>query len=400
MGPADSTRCVLRSTDPRLVVTDSLSYIGTVKGDSVMTNAQDPFTVAAADMLPETQITCTLRVSCHAREYSFPFTITVGAISVLDPIPDGPRIPPLYWAFDDVDAHYPEHPTYGWTEINGIGTRLALSDNQTVTIDLPDGFGPLRYYGQRYTQVSICSNGWLAPGATTSTAWTNSRLPRSSGPPMFAVNWDDLIPGTGSAAWYLHDTTGHRFIVQWDSFHYRYSSTRFDRFQVIIYDTTLAARDGNNEFVYQYATANWIRSGTIGIQDPTASIGITVIYDTTRNRAAAPIYARRAIKFTTDPPIVGIRSPESTISNLESGMFSAFPNPFAGMTTLRVPGSSFVAHRSSLSVYDASGRLVRSSIVISTSSFRLDLRSMPAGVYFARLCCPSRTATLKLILQR
>jgi hypothetical protein len=217
---------------------------------------------------------------------------------------------------------------------------------------------------------------------------------------MLAVNWDDLYPATGSAAWYLCDTAEHRFIVQWDSFHYRYSSSHFDRFQVVIYDTTLAARDGNNEFIYQYATANWIRSSTIGIQDPTASIGITVIYDTTRNRAAAPIYAHRAIKFSTDPPVVGILSPESAICNLQSEMLSAFPNPFTGKTTIRL---SPLASRLSplvLGVYDASGRLVHSPFVISTSSFRLDLRSMPAGLYFARLTGPDRTATLKLILQR
>jgi hypothetical protein len=381
-------------------VTDSLSAIGTIRSDSVVTNAQDPFTVAAGDMVPDTRILCTLRVCCHAREYAFPFAITVGTVSALDPIPDGPRVPPLYWAIDNVDAHYPEHPTYDWVEINGTGTRVELGDNQTVTIDLPAGFGPLTYYGRRYTQVSICSNGWLAPGATTAASWSNVRLPRTSGPPMLAVNWDDLVPGTGSAAWYLADTAGHRFIVQWDSFRYRYSTSDFDRFQVVIYDTTLAACDGNNEFTFQYATAHWIRSSTIGIQDPTASIGITVTCDTTRNRAAAPIYARRAIKFTTDPPVVGISSPESAILNLESGMLSALPNPFTGTTTIRLPQ---LASRNSpliLNVFDASGRLVHTSSVLSTSSFRLDLRSMPTGLYFARLTHPDRIATLKLILQR
>jgi hypothetical protein len=405
LGPADSTRCVLRSTDPRLVVADSLADIGTISGGAVVTNAHDPFTVSAADMVPETQILCTLRVSCHAREYAFPFAITVGAISALDPIPDGPRVPPLYWAFDDVDAHYPEHPTYDWVELNGVGTRLALGDNQTVTIDLPAGFGPFWYYGRRYTQVSICSNGWLAPGATTATSWSNARLPRQSGPPMLAVNWDDLIPGTGSAAWYLHDTTGHRFIVQWDSFRYRYSSSDLDRFQVVIYDTTLAARDGNNEFVYQYATANWIQSSTIGIQDPTPSIGITVIYDATRNRAAAPIYARRAIKFTTDQPIVGISSPESAISNLESGMLSAFPNPFTGTTRISLSPLASRFSPLALHVYDASGRLVRTLTVNRTPCTVWDGRdnsghTLPSGTYFILLRTETRHAIARLILQR
>jgi len=406
LGPADSTRCVLRSTDPRLIVTDSLADIGTISGNSVATNAADPFTVTAADMLPETQIRCTLRVICHARAYAFPFDVTVGLTSALDPIPDGPRLPPQYWALDDVDAHYPEHPTYDWVELNGVGTRLALSDNQTVVIDLPAGFGPFKYYGRRYTQVSICSNGWLAPGATTATSWTNVRLPRSSGPPMLAVNWDDLYPATGSAAWYLCDTAQHRFIVQWDSFRYRSGPGRLDRFQVVIYDTTMAARDGNSELVYQYATANWIQSSTIGIQDPTPSIGITVIYDTTRNRAAAPIYAHRAIKFTTDAPIVGITEAKSQIQNPKSQVLSAFPNPFTDKTTIRL---SPLATRHSplvLRIYDSQGRLVRSfSLLSAPPSLTWDGRdnsgrALPSGTYFVLLRAGTRHATVRLVLQR
>jgi len=400
LGPADSTRCVLRSTDPRLVVTDSLADIGTIRGDSVVTNAQDPFTVAAADMVPETQILCTLRVSCHAREYAFPFCISVGVVTALDPVPDGPRRPPQYWALDNVDFHYPEHPTYDWLEISGIGTKLALGDNQTVTIDLPAGFGPFKFYGRRYTQVSVCSNGWLAPGATTTTSWNNTRLPRNSGPPMLAVNWDDLVPGTGSAGWYLFDSAGHRFIVQWDSFRYRYASNRLDRFQVILHDTTQAAFDGNSEFTYQYATASWIRSSTIGTQDPTATIGITDVCDDTRHPAAAPIYARRAIRFTTDAPIIGVSEPARPCPAGPIPLLAARPNPAVGRTTICL--SSFAIHRSllTLCMYDASGRLVHSEPGLRASTFQLDLRSFPAGVYFLRLDAGPEHATARLIVQR
>jgi hypothetical protein len=81
-------------------------------------------------------------------------------------------------------------------------------------------------------------------------------------------------------------------------------------------------------------------------------------------------------------------------------MLSAFPNPFSGTTTIRLSQLATRNPQLTLRVYDASGRLVQSPCVISTSSFRIDLRSMPAGVYFARLTNPNRTATLKLILQR
>jgi hypothetical protein len=71
----------------------------------------------------------------------------------------------------------------------------------------------------------------------------------------------------------------------------------------------------------------------------------------------------------------------------------ASPNPFTGTTTIRVSDSSLIANRSPLivRVFDAAGFLVHSSLAsaapvgqcgIGTSSFRLDLRSMPAGIYF------------------
>jgi hypothetical protein len=54
----------------------------------------------------------------------------------------------------------------------------------------------------------------------------------------------------------------------------------------------------------------------------------------------------------------------------------------------------------SLSVFDINGRVVHSSFGLRTSTFRLDLRSMPDGVYFARLEAGGRTAVQKLAVRR
>ena len=63
---------------------------------------------------------------------------------------------------------------------------------------------------------------------------------------------------------------------------------------------------------------------------------------------------------------------------------NAYPNPFRGTVTIRRSDSSFIAHHSSfvVRVFDASGVLVHSSLVTRHSSFLLDLRSKPAGIYF------------------
>jgi len=65
--------------------------------------------------------------------------------------------------------------------------------------------------------------------------------------------------------------------------------------------------------------------------------------------------------------------------------FDARPNPTRGIVVLHLAPRS-LDPSVPLRVFDASGRLVlSSSLDISDSSFRLDLRAMPVGVYTARL---------------
>ena len=75
--------------------------------------------------------------------------------------------------------------------------------------------------------------------------------------------------------------------------------------------------------------------------------------------------------------------------------FSVSPNPCRG--SARISGSSFGVHRSSLSVYDASGRLVLTQPVPS-SSFILHTSSLRAGVYILRLDSNGRFAAARLVV--
>jgi hypothetical protein len=79
---------------------------------------------------------------------------------------------------------------------------------------------------------------------------------------------------------------------------------------------------------------------------------------------------------------VGISEARFPVTSSQSPVLR-FQNPGRGsvrfaLTTPPPPGTR-------LAIHDATGRLVHSSLVLRTSSFRLDLRSMPAGVYFAAL---------------
>jgi len=78
------------------------------------------------------------------------------------------------------------------------------------------------------------------------------------------------------------------------------------------------------------------------------------------------------------------------------------PNPLrAGAATLSLSGPTrWSSGPVQMSILDVSGRCVHSSLIIGKSSFRLDLRSVSAGVYIVRLSGVDFAATQKLIVQR
>jgi len=409
LGHGYNCHAVLRSSDSRFQILDSTASYGTIrKGDSA-TNPSDRFTVHAnSNIPPETPISCTLHMFADGGFSSTAqFTIVVGEIRQTDPIPDGPRTPALYWAYEDVDSFYEERPVFNWVEINNRGTRLTLNDDQTVQISLPPAFGPFIFYGQSYTQLSICSNGFVAPGYTTFSSWTEQALPKGSEPPMLAVNWDDIYPPIGNGVWYYHDTANHRFVIEWDSVAYYSQHNILDKYEIILYDTTLAASDGNCEFAYQYLRIDQNNSCTVGSQDHTYAIGINALYDGNYHRGSAPLVAGRAIKFTTDPP-VGIGEAEDWRSlSLNRVPLLAYPNPFGGQGI--IAWNVKTEGRVSLRVFDVTGREVRKLVDsrMKPGSYSVVWdgrastgRQVAAGVYFYRLETASGTWEQKVTLTR
>ncbi|MBM3315320.1 hypothetical protein FJY71_05705, partial [candidate division WOR-3 bacterium] len=404
-GHANAVTAVLRSGDVRFAIVDSTGAWGQIPAESTRLNGGNRFVVHALTMPMETEIPCTLFVSAQGGySTTVPFTVVVGAIRAVDPIPDGPRTPPLYWAYDDVDTYYPEHPDFEWVEIRDRGTRLSLSDDQTVTISLPTGFGPWVYYGQSYSQLSICSNGWVAPGQTSTTTYNNTALPNSGMPPAIFVNWDDLYPPAGNGVWYYHDAANHRFIIEYDSVRY-YSGTNYDKNEVIIYDTTVTF--GDNEVAIQYLTANQTSSATVGLQDPTRAVAIQCLYDGAHHRGSAPVQAGRAVKFTTDDPY-GIAEPGAGVSRLPDRVaLRAAPSLFRSRATLswQVPAAGPVR----LLVYDVTGREVRTLVADNRAAGRYvttwdgrdnDGRSVASGTYLCRLWTASGQLTARSVLVR
>ncbi len=402
---ATDVSAVVSTSDPFVTIYDASASYGDIAGLDTALNAV-PFTMRAAPNTPREHVAnFELTITATESTWQTTFSFLIGEYLATDPVPDGPREPALYWAYDDIDSLYAEHPTYDWVEINAQGARLNYAQNDDViAVGLPAEFGPLNFYGQSYSQISVSADGWIACGSYTQDNYSNTSLPNAAAPraAIFA-NWDDLYPvsggsGAGYVYWY-HDTANHRLIVEYDSVRY-YSGSSRDKFEVIFYDTTVVTPTGDNSIVVQYKTAAGFSSSTVGIQDETRSIAIQDLFNGALAHGAAPIAAGRAIKYTTVPSI-GVAE-ETRSQQTQAARLGLKRNPVSGAAEIRfsLPRASDVK----LEAYDRAGRqvatLAAGFLHAGTHAAVWDARSVPAGVYFIRLATPDCRRSLKAVVSR
>ena len=399
----------LCTADSYVTVLDSMGAFGSVEPESSRSNEADRFRVEAFFNAPrEHPVDFTLYLSGTDYSDSVKLTVWISPMRASDPIPDGPRQPAVYWAYDDSDSGHVQRPVYSWAEIRTQGTRTRFAnDDAVVVVDLPPAFGPFYYYGQRYTQLSISVDGWIVPGSYTTSNCTNTGLPSASAPPgAICVNWDDLSPGYNNVTgytYYYHDATNNRFVVEFDSVKY-YKKTIRDKYEVIFYDTTLAAPDGNSMFEFQYMTANGYASNTVGIQDQGRTTAIQCLYGASYHIGCAPLRPQRAIRFTTDPP-AGVKE-ENPGPQAPGLRLTGQPNPFSLSSGIRFSLPYGVRSRTAcLCIYDNTGRLVRTlaasgeqSVLVWNGRNETDQAVAP-GVYFCCVSGDSRAWTKVVLTQ-
>jgi hypothetical protein len=96
-----------------------------------------------------------------------------------------------------------------------------------------------------------------------------------------------------------------------------------------------------------------------------------------------------------DRDFTGVVSAPSCVVHRSS--FSVSPNPCHSSGVVHL-NTRPLDRPATLRIFDATGRLLRSTSGIRTSPFRLDLRSMPAGVYVLRLDSGTRSETARLVV--
>jgi hypothetical protein len=317
--PASNVVGTLSSSHSLATVLDPNSSFGSIAGVSIGNNSTDPFSVYMNSiMIPGQPVTFTLAL---AGSGGFSDTVSFEEI-VGTQIPGDPTGPDHYgyWAFENSDTMYLKHPTYHWNEIDpnygGSGTLIPLSDysenqDDSEVLNLPFIFS---FYGEHFSQITVCSNGWLAFGAQGDIVnFRNYPIPGAQGPSsMVAAFWDDLVMGSGHVYWSFN-VSERQYTVEWSNLRTRYNNY-LETFQVVLTDPAFnPTPTGDAEILVQYQTVNNVSGdyddipyATVGIESPDQLDGIQYSYWNTYPTSASGLTAGLAILYTTDSGVQGV----------------------------------------------------------------------------------------------
>jgi hypothetical protein len=306
-GPVDleGVSGVLSTSDAFVAVTDADGDFGDIAGSGgTGSSSGNSFRVSVSPTVPPGhEVSFTLAVTGDADTYTHTQSVALAVTIGGDPS-GGPSGPDAYgyYAYDTGDVWTGQAPVYNWVEIVGVGNVMSAIDHDaaTTTISLPFTF---RYYGTDYTNISVCSNGFVALGNEDYRFGDNSGIPDTHGPEaMVAPFWMDLDPTAGGAIYEYFDSANHRWICQFDAVAHN-GGGNLETFEVILYDPAVyPTPSGNGDIVLQYQTVAFPYSCTVGIENPTETTGIQYLYNSTYDPAAAAIVSGQAVRFTMHGP--------------------------------------------------------------------------------------------------
>ena len=178
-------------------------------------------------------------------------------------IDEVPNVGPASAAFIGAVTSPWETVDYEWIDIVGQGTSVTNCDD---CVEGPFDLGfEFEYYGQTYTSVYICSNGWVSVVPPPWVVLDAPCFPDPSEPNgMIGVFVDDLLPSGGQCRYYAN-AADEQFIVSWvDCPHY--GSGEMYTFEIIL------GSDGS--IIYQYMTIPITTSTVIGVENADGSMGL------------------------------------------------------------------------------------------------------------------------------
>jgi hypothetical protein len=328
--PAAAVYGILRSLSYYVVVNDSLKSYGDIGAGASASNSASPFSVTARAIAIEGMLVPMQIYFYNSTGYheTVPFSLTIGNVDQADPLGQDAY---GYFIYDVSDVNYQQCPTYSWIGIaqpeGGSGTLMGFTDSSvdeegdsvgavsTIGVTLPFSF---KFYGLSYSQITVCSNGFIAMGSTENGSWRNCSLPGNGAPsPMIAPFWDDMITGDGGV-YYWYNSTSHYFVVEWYNMKNGFDQASIETFEVILYDpayyptgtgdgpvkiqyNTFHNVDYINDPGYVYEIDGDGNYSTVGIQNRYGNIGLQYTFNNVYPAAAQPLSNGKALYITTPP---------------------------------------------------------------------------------------------------
>ncbi len=285
-----------------------------------------------------------------------------------------------YFAFDNTDTDYQDHvPDFDWVEINPDvggndfdGEELDINDtsddgDEAVVVELPFD---VQYYGEIFSEMTVCSNGWIAMGSQADLPFgRNMGIPSPYSPDyMIAPYWDERRTNQGGI-YYYYDEVNSRIIVEWHDIT-DYHNNNPCTFEVIIYGQDVRPTySGDNDILFQYEDMSHTQGGdhssadvfywTTGIQNGSQTDGLMLAYWNQLMPGAASITDGRSILFSTNvAQITG--AIDGTVTDLRTG------DPVEG-ATIHSPDYLFVT------MTDAQGYFLIEEVPIGTHTLELEV---------------------------
>jgi len=416
---ADGVFGTLDSFDEALEIVENHARFGFIgEGDTVL--SQDTLRLRIREGVTigrQIQLRLILRNQAGLALGSIHFPITVGAPGPRNPLgPDGYG----YYAYENTDNH-PNAPRYDWLELDpmfgGANSELrVMDDEEIVRVDLPFNF---KFYGEEYSQITICSNGWISFEDAAFPDFVNQPLPSPLGPRgLIAPYWDDLIGERRNVqrdslrVLTRNDQGVGRFTIEWSRVMARSSiGPMRQTFEVVLYHPAVRQTPtGDGEILFQYQEARLVSRdmdpnyATVGIEDWGHNRGLEITYSGLRPSAIDTLTGGRAILFTTVAPdtfLNAARRPERTLPT-ELRLDPPSPNPFNQQTNIRfaLPHASHVK----VTVLDLSGReiqvLVDDERLAGEWTASLSAGSLTSGVYLIKLDAARQSRLTRAVLLR
>jgi len=180
----------------------------------------------------------------------------------------------IAWA-GEIAAATATLPEYQWIDASA-GQRLLLSDDDcSGPLDL--GF-EFEFYGNRYDQIYVNSNGMVLFGAP-SKAYSNVLIPLTSAPNNYiAPFWDDLVPTNGRISLATFGEAPSRYaVIEWNQVR-TYTGNLPQTFEVVLFE-------GSNVILFQYGEVTGApgtgSSATVGIENAAGTEGVLHLYNGT-----------------------------------------------------------------------------------------------------------------------